>query len=104
MIRTTVFRVLIDSFGFSPYSRRHSEMPQPFSRTLRALDADRFATVVVAVCAVLLLLAVWLGWFFLAQVSVYATSQSARLEVNRAVHPVEAPISGRVVAVKVKLE
>ena len=78
-------------------------MPQPFSRTLRALDADRFATLLAVVCSVLALLAVWMGWFFLAHVSVYAISQSARLEVNSAVHPVEAPISGRIVAVNVKL-
>jgi multidrug resistance efflux pump len=78
-------------------------MPQPFSRTLRALDSDRFATVVAVVCSVLVLLAVWLGWFFFARVSLYAISQSARLEVNRAVHPVESPTSGRIVAVNLKL-
>jgi membrane fusion protein (multidrug efflux system) len=78
-------------------------MPQPFSRTLRAVDADRFGASIVVVCSVLALLSIWLGWFFFAHVSVYAISQSARLEVNRAVHPVGAPASGRIAAVKLKL-
>jgi membrane fusion protein (multidrug efflux system) len=36
-------------------------------------------------------------------VAVYATSDEARLEVIRAVHPVEAPITGRVAASKLSL-
>src|SRR3954463_8409100 len=78
-------------------------MPQPFSRTLRAVDADRLGVSIVVVCSVLALLCVWLGWFFFAHVSVYAISQTARLEVNRAVHPVGASASGRIAAVKLKL-
>jgi hypothetical protein len=38
-------------------------------------------------------------WFFLARVSVYAVTNKAELEVDRAAHPVESAVSGRVVAV-----
>ena len=45
-----------------------------------------------------------MAWFCLAHLSVYATSESARLEVTRATHPVDAPAVGRVVKVNVALD
>jgi membrane fusion protein (multidrug efflux system) len=44
------------------------------------------------------LLAAWILWFFLARVSVYAVTNKADLEVDRAAHPVESVVSGRVMA------
>ncbi len=71
-------------------------MATTFSRTMRSLHMDRFRRLGWALAGAIALLAVWLAWFFLAQVSVYETSQAARLEVRQATHPVESPVSGRV--------
>ena len=43
-----------------------------------------------------ILLAAWAAWFMFARLSVYAASHSARLEVDTAPNPVDAPVSGRV--------
>ena len=45
-----------------------------------------------------------MAWFFLARVSVYAVSERAGLEVDRAAHPVESAVSGRVVATHLALD
>ncbi len=45
-----------------------------------------------------MLLTAWSVWFFGARVAVYAVSEGARLEVDRAPSPVEAPVGGRVVS------
>ncbi len=72
-------------------------MSTPFARTQRFLEADdsRHVTWVLLLAGVLLVL--WSCWFLLARVSVYAVSDSADLEVDRAAHPVDAEFSGRVV-------
>jgi membrane fusion protein (multidrug efflux system) len=56
------------------------------------------AVVIVAVLGVC-----WSAWFFFSNVSLYAVTTTARLEVDEEAHPVEAPISGRVIAVAVRL-
>src|ERR1700731_2967409 len=43
-------------------------------------------------------------WFFLGRVSVYAVTNKAELEVDRAAHPVESVVSGRVVATHLVLD
>jgi len=68
----------------------------PFPRTLRALRGDRSALSTWALAVAALLLVAWLAWFALARVSVRAVSAEARIEVERSVHPVEAPVAGRV--------
>jgi membrane fusion protein (multidrug efflux system) len=45
----------------------------------------------------------WGAWSLFARVTVYAATDRARLEVDRAVHPVEAPVDGRVVATHLTL-
>jgi membrane fusion protein (multidrug efflux system) len=49
------------------------------------------------------LLVVWGAWFFFAEVSIYAVTETARLEVDQQAYPVDAPISGRVVATYLRL-
>src|SRR5262245_15956398 len=49
------------------------------------------------------LLAAGAAWFFFAKVAVYETTAQARLEVERAAHPVAAPVAGRVVATPLRL-
>ncbi len=68
----------------------------PFSRTTRAIAADgpRAAWLLWALAGAML--AGWAAWFGLARVAVLEVSTRARVEVQRAAHPVAAPIAGRV--------
>ena len=70
-------------------------MSSPFSRSLRSLEADGFHRTLPVLLLVVLLVAGWLSWFFLAHVSVYAVTHAARLEASAAVHPLQAVASGR---------
>jgi membrane fusion protein (multidrug efflux system) len=58
---------------------------------------------VLVILTASLLLAAWTAWFFGARVVVYAVSDSARLEVDKAPYPVEAQVSGRVVSTALTL-
>lgn len=70
-----------------------------FSRSMRSLAVDSFRLSVLGFIFSAILVVAWFAWFFLARVSVYELSESARLEVGAAVHPVAAPVGGRVAAV-----
>lgn len=78
-------------------------MSAAFSRTMRSLSVDgaRRPLGVMALGAVLF--AGWCAWFTLARVAIWETTPSARLEVTRAVHHVDAPAAGRVVAMRLVL-
>jgi multidrug resistance efflux pump len=71
-------------------------MPSPFSRTVRLLSSDRFRRSFVGLLAVAVILAGWLVWSLTSRVTVYEATATARLEVDSAVHPIEAAVSGRV--------
>jgi membrane fusion protein (multidrug efflux system) len=72
-------------------------MPPPFARSLRALDADRSRWWAMFSAFGIALAAAWLVWAFVARVSVYAQSASARLEVDRSASSVESGVAGRIV-------
>jgi membrane fusion protein (multidrug efflux system) len=74
-----------------------------FSRTIRSLRADDQRASVAGVLLGATLVGAWLAWLFLARVVRYETSDSARLEVGRAAHRVEAPVEGKVSAVHLAL-
>jgi membrane fusion protein (multidrug efflux system) len=76
----------------------------PFIRTMRSLEADGFRPSLVLMLVGLLLGGAWLGWFLLWPVRVLEVTSSARIEVERAAHPIEAPVGGRVVAVHLVLD
>ncbi|MFQ5350163.1 MAG: HlyD family secretion protein, partial [Thermoanaerobaculia bacterium] len=78
-------------------------MANNFSRTLRALRTDGPAGWLIQALVAALLLALWSGWFFGSRVTVLAVSASARAEVDRQVHPVDAPVAGRIVRVEMEL-
>lgn len=78
-------------------------MSTAFSRTVRSLQGDRFGVSNAAIAVVLILLVGWAAWFFGAELSVYAVSERARLEVDNEAHPVEARVSGQVVATALEL-
>ena len=78
-------------------------MAIPFARSMRSLDADSFRVSGAVLAIAALLLAAWCGWFFLAKVSLYELSESARVEVAAASSPVEAPVAARIVTTYVTL-
>jgi multidrug resistance efflux pump len=78
-------------------------MSTAFPRSTMALAADGTRH---ALCGVLLpatLLGAWVAWAFVARLALYAVTDTARLEVDHAVHYVEAPVAGRVVATHLEL-
>lgn len=76
-------------------------MANPFARTLRSLSADRSGRTLLFLLGLLVLLAAWLAWFLLAELPVFVISETARLEAQRAVHPISAQVSGRLSRVAV---
>jgi membrane fusion protein (multidrug efflux system) len=64
---------------------------------MRSLADDGFNRSLAGLLLATALLGGWAAWFLLSRVAVYAVTQTARLEVDRAAHPVEAPVAGRVV-------
>jgi len=76
-------------------------MHADFPRTLHALAGDGLRRALLVGAA--LLLAAWTAWFLLARVTVYAVSDDARLEVDRATSPVEAQVAGRLVVNHMRL-
>jgi membrane fusion protein (multidrug efflux system) len=73
-------------------------MPSAFPRTLRSLAGDDFRLGRAGLLIAVLLLAAWLAWFTRAKVPVYEVTDQARVEVDRATHPVDEEVTGRVVA------
>ena len=74
-----------------------------FSRTTRSLAADGPGRALLIWVITLGLMALWLAWFLLASVQVYAVSQQARLEVEGAGRPVAVPVAGRLTATRLRI-
>jgi multidrug resistance efflux pump len=68
-----------------------------FSRSERFLEADDARRSYFGLLLAAVLLALWVVWFFFARVSVYEVSDKAELEVDQAVYPIAAAVSGRIV-------
>ena len=79
-------------------------MPNPFFRSERFLESETFKRGAWGLLIAAVLLGLWVGWFFRARVAVYAVSETADLEVDRAAHPVESQYSGRVVTSTLALD
>jgi multidrug resistance efflux pump len=78
-------------------------MATAFHRTLRQLEQDGIWRSLILTVIAVLILAAWVGWAMMARVTLYETSTSARLEVDRAVHSIESPVAGRVIESRLKL-
>lgn len=74
-----------------------------FHRTVRALDREPGKRSWWLPLALAALLVAWGAWAFLARVTVYAVTDVARLEVDSAAYPIEAPVDGRIVATHIVL-
>lgn len=73
-------------------------MPNPFSRTTRAIERDVPRIWLAMTWAGAVLLLGWIVWLVFGTVPLYEVSRSARLEVSTASHPLAASRGGRVVA------
>ena len=78
-------------------------MSTAFSRTLRSLHADGFGRPAAILTAAACLAGAWGAWCALAQVTLYEVSANARLEVDQAVTPIQAPLAGRVVSTRLAI-
>jgi len=78
-------------------------MAASFSRTLRSIRADRPTRHVVAIGVAVLLLGGWSAWAAWARIAVFEATPTARLEVEQASHPVQAPVAGRVMSIAMPL-
>jgi multidrug resistance efflux pump len=70
---------------------------------MRSLAADSFRGSAAALLGATAILGAWLAWFVFAPIAIYETTDSARLEVDRTAHPIEAPLEGRIVAIHASL-
>jgi len=73
-------------------------VPIAFSRSMRSLHADgRSRRAIWFLLIPVVVLAAWTTWFVKSHVARYEVTDRARLEVDQAVHVMQAPISGRIV-------
>jgi len=82
-------------------------MSTAFARTLQQLEPGkrrRSRRLVLTVMTIVIVATVWGVWAAKASVAVYEVSVRARLEVERAPHPVDAPVSGTVVDSSLQLD
>ena len=78
-------------------------MSTPFFCSLRSLTADRGRRSLGGILLATALLSAWAVWFFLARVTLYEVTTLARLEVDRAVYPIAAPVTGQIVGTHLRL-
>ena len=72
-------------------------MAAAFVQSTRALAGDRGRWALPGLLMACALLGAWGTWFVTARVTMYEVTQSARLEVDQAVHPIATPVAGRLV-------
>ncbi len=75
--------------------------PNPFQRTLRSIERDRYTRSRLTLLLVLLTLSVWVGWFFVGEVTVREVSTRARIEGR--LHAIEMPVAGTVTVAALQL-
>jgi multidrug resistance efflux pump len=78
-------------------------MASSFTHTLRSLDSERVAHALPRLAVGVTVLGAWGCWMTLAQVTVYASTPSARLEVTQIANRVAAQEAGRITALHVEL-
>lgn len=73
-------------------------MSIPFSRSTRSLRTDSFRASTFQIIVAIAVIAGWAAWLFLARITLYEVTDTARLEVKNSVHQVQSPVFGRVLA------
>src|SRR2546426_2434067 len=79
-------------------------MSGAFPRTFGSFASDGYRRSAVWTAVVLAILGAWAAWFFAAPITVYEVSSAARLEVDRALHPLSAPADGVVISSSLSLD
>lgn len=69
-----------------------------FSSSMRSLGNDRFSPSLLFIFIGIVIIGAWVAWLVTARVGIYETSDSARLEVSAAAHPIAAEAGGKVKA------
>ena len=69
-----------------------------FSSSMRSLGNDRFSPSFLVILIGIAIIGAWITWLVTARVSIYETSDSARLEVSASAYPVAAQAGGKVKA------
>ncbi len=77
--------------------------PDLFAATEQQLGRTKSTRLLFILAIAFCFAAAWLAWLLFARVTVYASTDQARIEVAQAVYPVEAAVSGRVVKSYIKL-
>src|ERR1700722_8851212 len=72
-------------------------MPDLFSSTNQQIARDRTRRQALLLLIPTVLMVLWAAWMYLARISLYASTDQARVEVAQTAFIVQAPISGRVV-------
>lgn len=75
----------------------------PFSQSESLLAGGGFRRWFLRLGLLALFLLAWGGWFACAEIRLYEVATEARLETVAEVHPVDAPLGGRIVAVHARL-
>src|SRR5687768_9465406 len=81
---------------------RNTRPTTPFARTLRKLSNNQGHSITSWTLVGATVLALWCWWAGYAQVSLYETALSARIERAASVYRVQAPVSGRIVRNEVR--
>ena len=71
-------------------------MPTHFTRTFRALTADRRDRSTAGILVAVFFVGLWIVWTTTAHVSLYATSVSARIEIERSASEIQSEVDGRI--------
>lgn len=74
-----------------------------FTRTDRVLEIDDNHAAGVGGLVALLCLGAWMAWMALAELGVYVVADNGRIEVETTTASVDAPVEGRIVAVRARL-
>src|SRR5262249_19779891 len=78
-------------------------MSTAFHRTLLRLESDgTWRSLLLTVVAAATLTA-WFVWAVMARATLYVTSTPARLQGERAAHPIQSPVAGRVIESRLML-
>jgi len=79
-------------------------VPIPFQRCTRALDSERDTRSAIALAFVVVFVGAAVAWSMLARVTIFETTDAARIETVPGVHIIQTQVAGRLVATHIALD